>query len=107
MQQVGGGVVCANPRFIQSLEGGCLHPRKKEDRSAHRNVYQKTTEVEGAYRNESGGDQGVLVIHIDRLGDRLLRCGIYRQRRRKVHSVQKAWEWRDLSMRKLPLKLRY
>jgi hypothetical protein len=30
-----------------------------------------------------------------------------RQRRRKVHSVQKVREWRDLSMRKLSLKLRY
>ena len=51
--------------------------------------------------------KGYLVIHIDRLGDRLLCCGLCRQRRRKVHSVQRAREWRDLSMRKLPLKLRY
>src|SRR5262249_35239313 len=42
-----------------------------------------------------------------RLGRRLLRCGICRRRCRKVHSVRKAREWRDLSMRKLPLKLRY
>jgi transposase len=48
-----------------------------------------------------------MVIHIDRLGDRLLRCGVCRQRCRKVHSVRKEREWRDLSMRKLPLKLRY
>jgi type II secretory pathway component PulJ len=44
-----------------------------------------------------------MVVHIDRLGRRLLRCGVCRQRCRKVHSVRKAREWRDLSMRKLPL----
>jgi transposase len=48
-----------------------------------------------------------MVVHIDRLGRRLLRCGVCRQRCRRVHSVRKVREWRDLSMRKLPLKLRY
>ena len=48
-----------------------------------------------------------MVVYIDRLGRRLLRCGVCRQRCRKVHSVRKAREWRDLSMRNLPLKLRY
>lgn len=48
-----------------------------------------------------------MVVHIDRLRGRLLRCGVCRQRCRKVHSVRKLREWRDLSMRKLPLKLRY
>ena len=48
-----------------------------------------------------------MIVHIDRLGRRLLRCGVCRQRCRRVHSVRKAREWRDLSMRKLPLKLRY
>ena len=48
-----------------------------------------------------------MIVHIDRLGRRLLRCGVCRQRCRKVHSVRKVREWRDLSMRKLPLKLRY
>ena len=47
------------------------------------------------------------IVHIDRLGGRMLRCGVCRQRCRNVHSVRKAREWRDLSMRKLPLKLRY
>ena len=36
-----------------------------------------------------------------------IRCGVCRQRCRKVHSVRRPREWRDLSMRKLPLKLRY
>ena len=48
-----------------------------------------------------------MIVHIDRLGKRLLRCGVCRQRCREVHSVRKEREWRDLSMRKLPLKLRY
>ena len=48
-----------------------------------------------------------MIVHIDRLGLRLLRCGGCRQRCRKVHSVRKPREGRDLSMRKLPLKLRY
>src|ERR1035437_8966994 len=47
------------------------------------------------------------IIHIDRLGTRLLRCGLCRQRCRKVHSLGRPREWRDLSMRKLPRKLRY
>lgn len=51
--------------------------------------------------------EGFMVIHIDRLGDRLLRCGLCRRRCQEVHSVQKEREWRDLSMRALPLKLRY
>ena len=48
-----------------------------------------------------------MIVHIDRLGCRLLRCGVGRQRCRKVQSVRKPREWRDLSMRKVPLKLRY
>ena len=48
-----------------------------------------------------------MMVHIDRLGRRLLRCGVCRLRCRKVHSMRRAREWRDLSMRKLPLRLRY
>src|SRR5438445_5099135 len=48
-----------------------------------------------------------MIVHIDRLGKRLLRCGVCRRRCREVHSVRKEREWRDLSMRKLPMKLRY
>ena len=48
-----------------------------------------------------------MIVHIDRLGRRLLRSGVCRQRCRKVHSVRKAREWLDLSIRKRPLKLRY
>src|ERR1017187_3783141 len=47
-----------------------------------------------------------MIIHIDRLGNRRLRCGLCRQRCRNVHGVRKPREWRDLSMRKVPLKLR-
>jgi hypothetical protein len=48
-----------------------------------------------------------MLVHIDRLGQRLLRCGVCRRRCLEVHDVRKEWEWRDPSMRKLPLKLRY
>jgi len=48
-----------------------------------------------------------MLVWIDRLGRRLLRCGVCRQRCRKVHDIRKEREWRDLSMRKLVLKLRY
>ena len=48
-----------------------------------------------------------MLVHIDRLGKRLLRCGVCRQRCLEVHDIRKEREWRDLSMRKLPLKLCY
>jgi transposase len=48
-----------------------------------------------------------MLVHIDRLGKRLLRCGVCRRRCREVHDIREQREWRDLSMRKLPLKLRY
>ena len=48
-----------------------------------------------------------MLVYIDRLGKRLLRCGVCRQRCREVHDIRRLREWRDLSMRKLPLKLRY
>jgi len=50
---------------------------------------------------------GCLLVHIDRLGKRLLRCGVCRQRCLEVHDIRKEREWRDLSMRTWPLKLRY
>jgi transposase len=48
-----------------------------------------------------------MLVHIDRLGKRLLRCGVCRERCMEVHDIRREREWRDLSMRKLPLKLRY
>jgi transposase len=48
-----------------------------------------------------------MLVWIDRLGRRLLRCGVCRQRCLEVHDSRKEREWRDLSMRKLALKLRY
>jgi len=44
-------------------------------------------------------------VYLDRLGSRLLRCGVCGKRCREVHDIRKQREWRDLSMRKLPLKL--
>jgi transposase len=48
-----------------------------------------------------------MIVHIERLGRRLLRCGVCRQRCRKVHSIRKPREWRDPSVGNIPLKLRY
>jgi transposase len=48
-----------------------------------------------------------MIIQIERLGNRLLRCGVCRKRCRQVHSVRKERDWRDLSMRKMSLMLRY
>ena len=51
--------------------------------------------------------EACMLVQIDRLGKRLLRCGVCRQRCREVHDIRRVREWRDLSMRKLPLILRY
>jgi transposase len=49
-----------------------------------------------------------IIVYIERFGERLLRCGVCRLRCRKVHDISKAErEWKDLSMRNLPMKLRY
>ncbi len=48
-----------------------------------------------------------MLIYIDRLGQRLLPCGVCRQRCREVHDIRKQRIWKDLSLRKLPLKLCY
>lgn len=48
-----------------------------------------------------------MIVFLNRLGQRLLRCGVCRKRCRQVHDIKKAREWRDLSMRKLSLKLHY
>jgi len=47
-----------------------------------------------------------MLVHIDGLGKRLSRCGVCRQRCREVHDIRTEREWRDLAMRKLPLKPR-
>lgn len=52
-------------------------------------------------------DGECLVAYIDRLGKRLLRCGVCRHRCKEVHDIRSEREWRDLSVRKAPLKLRY
>jgi len=51
--------------------------------------------------------QGEMIVFIDRRHQRLLRCGVCRLRCQEVHDIRQEREWRDLSMRKLVLKLRY
>jgi transposase len=67
--------------------------RKQLRLKAHRVTKVETTEK-------------VIIIEIDRLGHRQLRCGVCRKPCRGVHSIRKSREWRDLSMRKLGI-LRY
>ena len=54
---------------------------------------------------ETNGEH--MIIHIDQLGKRQLRCGVCRKPCRRVHGIRNRREWRDLSMRKLRLVLRY
>ena len=53
------------------------------------------------------GNDTQVVIEIDRLGSRLLRCGVCRQRCRRVHSRRKQRTWRDLALRDRQTLLRY
>jgi transposase len=48
-----------------------------------------------------------IVVEIDRLKSRALRCGVCRGSCRKVHQVEEARSWQDLSLRQLPMVLRY
>lgn len=49
-----------------------------------------------------------VIIHIDRLGSRLLRCGVCHLRCRKIHERRKQpREWRDLTLRDRQSILRY
>ncbi len=48
-----------------------------------------------------------VVVEIDRLKSRALRCGVCRGHCRKVHQVEEVRSWRDLSLRHLPMVLHY
>ena len=48
-----------------------------------------------------------VVVQIDRLGQRRLRCRVCRKPCPRVHHVEEARSWRDLSLHGLPLVLRY
>jgi transposase len=47
------------------------------------------------------------VVEIDRFRSRMLRCGVCQGRCRKVHQVEEARSWRDLSLRQFPMVLCY
>ena len=48
-----------------------------------------------------------VVVEIDRLGCRRLRCRVCGKPCRRVHNVEEPRSWRDLSLRGLPMILRY
>ena len=54
---------------------------------------------------EQGPEQ--VVVRIDRLRHRRLRCGVCRRPCRRIHQVEEARCWRDLSLHRLPLVLHY
>src|SRR5256712_3039010 len=108
MQQVAVGVGGLNPRFIQSFEGYCYQPiERKRIEVLVETFLRKQLGLKSHTVTKVEETERYMIVHIDRLGRRLLRCGVCRQRCRKVHSMRKPREWRDMSMRKLPLKLRY
>src|ERR1022692_2548120 len=90
-----------------SFEGCCSRPRKEGIEVLIETFIRKQLGLKAHTVTRVEETEDYMIIHIDRLGSRLLRCGLCRQRCRKVHSVRQPREWRDLSMRKLPLKLRY
>jgi transposase len=97
-----------NPRGIQFCEGLVFVPiGKGGSRLLVETILRKQLRLTAHTVTKVEETDKFLVVHIDRLGRRLLRCGVCRQRCRKVHSIRKMREWRDLSMRKVPLKLRY
>src|SRR2546428_7228173 len=108
MQQVAVGVGGLNPRFIQSFEGYCYQPiERKRIEVLVETFLRKQLGLKSHTVTKVEETERYMIVHIDRLGRRLLRCGVCRQRCRKLHSMRKRREWRDMSMRKLPLKLRY
>ncbi|MGH9453161.1 MAG: ISL3 family transposase [Terriglobia bacterium] len=48
-----------------------------------------------------------IVVEIDRFRFRMLRCGVCQGRCRKVHQVEAARSWQDLSLRQFAMVLRY
>ena len=48
-----------------------------------------------------------LVVHVDRLGKRRLRCGLCRRPAGQVYDLQRQRDWLDLSMRGVRMVLRY
>src|SRR5262252_800161 len=88
---------------------GCLHTSKERKRTEvlietfiRKQLRLKAHRVTRVESNEES-----MIVEIDQLGNRWLRCGVCRKPCRRVHSVRKWRQWRDLSMRKLGLVLRY
>jgi transposase len=79
----------------------------ERNRGARRDVYQKTTALKAHRVTRVETTEDSMIVYIDRMGKRLLRCGVCRRRCLEVHSVRKEREWRDLAMRQSQLLLRY
>src|ERR1035438_2256266 len=84
------------PRTRQSFEGCCSRPRKEGIEVLIETFIRKQLGLKAHTVTRVEETEDYMIIHIDRLGSRLLRCGLCRQRCRKVHSVRQSREWRDL-----------
>jgi len=68
---------------------------------------RKSLHLKAHYVTAVKPSQEEMVVEIDRLRSRALRCGVCRGRCRTIHQVEEARSWRDLSLRNLPLVLHY
>src|ERR1022692_2218678 len=70
-----------------SFEGCCSRPRKEGIEVLIETFIRKQLGLKAHTVTRVEETEDYMIIHIDRLGSRLLRCGLCRQRCRKVHSV--------------------
>jgi len=103
----GDGQLKSTPTRFYPSEGFAQTPRRKETEVLIETFIRKQLQLKAHTVTKVEETDECMRVEIDRLGRRLLRCGVCRQRCRAVHSVRPEREWRDLSMRKLPLILRY
>src|SRR5215471_18084753 len=97
MQRVSGGGQGESPETSNLLRAVVYSHRRK--RMLVETFLRKQLGLKAHTVTKVEETEKYMVVHIDRLRRRLLRCGVCRQRCRKLHSVRKAREWRDLSMR--------
>jgi len=101
------GVLRSTPAAFYPSKLSTKPQRRKETEVLIETFIRKQLRLKAHTVTKVEDTEEFMVVHIDRLGQRLLRCGVCRQRCREVHSVRPEREWRDLSMRKQRLKLRY
>ena len=90
MQRVGGGESSIHLTF----GGSCLQPpERKRTEMLIETFIRKQLGLKAHTVTAVEETEEYMIIHIDRLGDRLLRCGLCRQRCREVHSIVDPGIW--------------